>query len=136
VIHMAGIVQTLSRDWECSQWNRCTELRGSCMLCSGTMHNEQRIWDLLEIANEALCPKLRGEDKIRIAAQVADFLKTQNENMASLLHIPFNCSILSRHMIYPHIAPPPTLGAPAAVLAWPSPVAHAWPLPGLWHDSP
>jgi inhibitor of growth protein 3 len=76
------------------------------MIESNSSPKEQRIWLLMEIADEAQRLKLGGEDKIRVAAQVADFLKTQNENMSSLLHIPgFNRSILSRHTIYPHIAP-------------------------------
>lgn len=67
---------------------------------------EQRIWLLIEIADEAQRLKLGGEDKIRVAAQVADFLKAQHENMTSLLHIPgFSRSILSRHTVYPHVAP-------------------------------
>jgi len=76
------------------------------MIESNSSPKEQRIWLLMEIADEAQRLKLGGEDKIRVAAQVADFLKTQNENMTSLLHIPgFNRSTLSRHTIYPHIAP-------------------------------
>ena len=77
------------------------------MIESNTSPKEQRIWLLMEIADEAQRLKLGGEDKIRVAAQVADFLKAQNENMTSLLlHIPgFNRSILSRHTSYPHISP-------------------------------
>ncbi|KAI9445403.1 hypothetical protein H4582DRAFT_1915277 [Lactarius indigo] len=68
---------------------------------------EQRMWLLMEIADEAQRLRLGGEDKIRVAAQVADGLKAQNEHMTSLLlHIPgFNPSILARHTVYPHIAP-------------------------------
>jgi inhibitor of growth protein 3 len=77
------------------------------MIESNSSPKEQRIWLLMEIADEAQRLKLGGEDKIRVAAQVADFLKVQNENMTSLLlHIPgFNRSILSRHTSYPHISP-------------------------------
>ncbi|KAH9982279.1 hypothetical protein BGW80DRAFT_1453205 [Lactifluus volemus] len=69
------------------------------MIETNSSPKEQRIW-LLRL-------KLGGEDKIRVAAQVADGLKAQNENMTSLLlHIPgFNPSILSRHTVYPHISP-------------------------------
>ncbi|KAF8273808.1 hypothetical protein EI94DRAFT_1794843 [Lactarius quietus] len=68
---------------------------------------EQRMWLLMEIADEAQRLRLGGEDKIRVAAQVADGLKAQNEHMTSLLlHIPgFNPSLLARHTVYPHIAP-------------------------------
>ena len=77
------------------------------MIESNSSPKEQRIWLLMEIADEAQRLKLGGEDKIRVAAQVADFLKVQNENMTSLLlHIPgFNRTILSRHTSYPHISP-------------------------------
>ncbi|KAI9512609.1 hypothetical protein F5148DRAFT_1273570 [Russula earlei] len=77
------------------------------MIETNSSHNQQRMWLLMEVADEAQRLKLGGEDKIRVAAQVADFLKAQNENMMSLLlHIPgFNPSILARHTAYPHIAP-------------------------------
>jgi inhibitor of growth protein 3 len=77
------------------------------MIETNSSPKEQRIWLLVEIAEEAQRLKLGGEDKIRVAAQVADGLKAQNENMTSLLlHIPgFNPSILSRHTVYPHISP-------------------------------
>jgi inhibitor of growth protein 3 len=76
------------------------------MIESNSSPKEQRIWLLMEIADEAQRLKLGGEDKIRVAAQVADFLKVQYENMTSLLHIPgFNRSIISRHTSYPHVAP-------------------------------
>ena len=85
-----------------SKINRLVE-----MIETNASPKEQRIWLLMEIADEAQRLKLGGEDKIRVAAQVADFLKAQNENMMSfLLHIPgFNPSILARHTTYPHIAP-------------------------------
>jgi Inhibitor of growth proteins N-terminal histone-binding len=76
------------------------------MIESNSSPKEQRIWLLMEISDEAQRLKLGGEDKIRVAAQVADFLKVQYENMTSLLHIPgFNRSIISRHTSYPHVAP-------------------------------
>jgi inhibitor of growth protein 3 len=77
------------------------------MIETNASPKEQRIWLLMEIADEAQRLKLGGEDKIRVAAQVADFLKGQNENMMSLLlNIPgFNPTILARHTSYPHIAP-------------------------------
>jgi len=77
------------------------------MIETNASPKEQRIWLLMEIADEAQRLKLGGEDKIRVAAQVGDFLKSQNENMTSLLiNIPgFNPSILARHTSYPHIAP-------------------------------
>ena len=76
------------------------------MIESNAAPKEQRIWLLMEIADEAQRLKLGGEDKIRVAAQVADFLKGQHENMTSLLHIPgFSRTILSRHTVYPHVAP-------------------------------
>jgi inhibitor of growth protein 3 len=76
------------------------------MIESNAAPKEQRIWLLMEIADEAQRLKLGGEDKIRVAAQVADFLKGQHENMTSLLHIPgFSRTILSRHTAYPHVAP-------------------------------
>ncbi|KAH9056973.1 hypothetical protein EDB87DRAFT_1633547 [Lactarius vividus] len=77
------------------------------MIETDSSPKEQRMWLLMEIADEAQRLRLGGEDKIRVAAQVADGLKAQNEHMTSLLlHIPgFNPSILARHTIYPHIAP-------------------------------
>ncbi|KAI9454874.1 hypothetical protein BJY52DRAFT_1188672 [Lactarius psammicola] len=77
------------------------------MIETNSSPKEQRMWLLMEIADEAQRLRLGGEDKIRVAAQVADGLKAQNEHMTSLLlHIPgFNPSILARHTIYPHIAP-------------------------------
>jgi inhibitor of growth protein 3 len=77
------------------------------MIETNASPKEQRIWLLMEIADEAQRLKLGGEDKIRVAAQVGDFLKSQTENMTSLLlSIPgFNPSILARHTSYPHIAP-------------------------------
>ena len=77
------------------------------MIETNASPKEQRIWLLMEIADEAQRLKLGGEDKIRVAAQVGDFLKSQTENMTSLLiNIPgFNPSILARHTSYPHIAP-------------------------------
>ncbi|KAH9176906.1 hypothetical protein EDB89DRAFT_1937113 [Lactarius sanguifluus] len=77
------------------------------MIETDSSPKEQRMWLLREIADEAQRLRLGGEDKIRVAAQVADGLKAQNEHMTSLLlHIPgFNPSILARHTVYPHIAP-------------------------------
>src|SRR6266702_6838900 len=77
------------------------------MIETNSSPKEQRMWLLMEIADEAQRLRLGGEDKIRVAAQVADGLKAQNEYMTSLLlHIPgFNPSILARHTVYPHIAP-------------------------------
>lgn len=77
------------------------------MIETDSSPKEQRMWLLMEIADEAQRLRLGGEDKIRVAAQVADGLKAQNEHMTSLLlHIPgFNPSILARHTVYPHIAP-------------------------------
>lgn len=77
------------------------------MIETDSSPKEQRMWLLMEIAEEAQRLRLGGEDKIRVAAQVADGLKAQNEQMTSLLlHIPgFNPSLLARHTVYPHIAP-------------------------------
>lgn len=77
------------------------------MIETDSSPKEQRMWLLMEIADEAQRLRLGGEDKIRVAAQVADGLKAQNEHMTSLLlHIPgFNPSLLARHTVYPHIAP-------------------------------
>ena len=77
------------------------------MIETDSSPREQRMWLLMEIADEAQRLRLGGEDKIRVAAQVADGLKAQNEQMTSLLlHIPgFNPSLLARHTVYPHIAP-------------------------------
>lgn len=85
-----------------SKINRLVE-----MIETNTSPKEQRMWLLMEIADEAQRLRLGGEDKIRVAAQVADGLKAQNEHMTSLLlHIPgFNPSVLARHTVYPHIAP-------------------------------
>jgi inhibitor of growth protein 3 len=77
------------------------------MIETDSSPTEQRMWLLMEIADEAQRLRLGGEDKIRVAAQVADGLRAQNEHMMSLLlHIPgFNPSLLARHTVYPHIAP-------------------------------
>jgi inhibitor of growth protein 3 len=67
---------------------------------------EERLWLLNEIAEEAGRLKLGGEDKIRVACQAADNLKSHSNYIRSLLEsLPgFDTSVLRRRTTYPHIA--------------------------------
>ncbi|KAJ7620969.1 hypothetical protein FB45DRAFT_928004 [Roridomyces roridus] len=86
------------------------------MIERGKGQQEERLWLLIEIAEEAQRLRLGGEDKIRVAYQAADNLKTHSQHLGSLAeHIPgFDFTTLNRHTTYPHVAsrsfmPPATL---------------------------
>ncbi|KAI0067993.1 hypothetical protein BV25DRAFT_1793232 [Artomyces pyxidatus] len=85
-----------------SKINRLVE-----MIEQNALPKEERLWLLAEIAEEAQRLKLGGEDKIRVASQAADGLRSQHEHMTRLLHhVPgFDKSVLARHTVYPHVAP-------------------------------
>ena len=68
------MAKTISADYECTP--RCALID---MTESNPFLKEQRIWLLMEIADEAQCLKLSGEDKIRVVAQAAAFLKAQHK---------------------------------------------------------
>ena len=76
------------------------------MIEQGTSPKEERLWLLTEIAEEATRLKLGGEDKIRVACQAADNLKSHTGHMRSLAeHVPgFDAATLNRNTTYPHVA--------------------------------
>nr|GAT59780.1 predicted protein [Mycena chlorophos] len=79
------------------------------MIESGTGQQEQRMWLLNEIAEEATRLRLGGEDKIKVACAAADNLKTHDTYLRQLAqNIPgFNANALNRHTTYPHVASKP-----------------------------
>jgi len=76
------------------------------MIEEGTVPKQERLWLLTEIAEEATRLKLGGEDKIRVACQAADNLKSHTNHLRTLLeHLPsFDSSTLKRNTTYPHVA--------------------------------
>jgi len=77
------------------------------MIEQNTVPKEDRLWLLTEIAEEASRVKLGGEDKIRVACQAADNLKTHMSHLRALLEgLPaFDSSMLIRQTTtYPHVA--------------------------------
>ncbi|KIK70446.1 hypothetical protein GYMLUDRAFT_32462 [Collybiopsis luxurians FD-317 M1] len=76
------------------------------MIEEGTGKKEERLWLLTEIAEEAARLKPGGEDKIRVACQAADSLKSHTNHLRELAEsVPdFNASTLNRHTTYPHVA--------------------------------
>ncbi|KAG6813237.1 hypothetical protein H0H92_012874 [Tricholoma furcatifolium] len=76
------------------------------MIEQGTSTKEQRLWLLNDILDEAGRLKLGGEDKIRVACQAADSLKSNLGHLRTLAeHIPnFDASSLDRKTTYPHVA--------------------------------
>lgn len=76
------------------------------MIEQGTAPKEERLWLLTEIAEEAARLKLGGEDKIRVACQAADNLKSHMGYLRTLTeHLPgFDPSVLNRKTTYPHVA--------------------------------
>jgi len=68
--------------------------------------NEDRLWLLSDIAEEAQRLKLGGEDKIRVACQGADNLKAHAGHLRALTeHIPgFDAQVLDRKTTYPHVS--------------------------------
>ncbi|KAJ7755016.1 hypothetical protein DFH07DRAFT_743535 [Mycena maculata] len=76
------------------------------MIEQGAGKQEQRLWLLMEIAEEANRLRLGGEDKIRVACQAADNLRSHSSHLRTLTeHIPgFDPSTLNRRTTYPHVA--------------------------------
>jgi inhibitor of growth protein 3 len=76
------------------------------MVEEDTSSKDERLWLLGEIAEEATRLKLGGEDKIRVACQAADNLRSHTGHMRNLLeHLPnFDPRELRRRTTYPHIA--------------------------------
>ncbi|KAJ7070663.1 hypothetical protein C8F01DRAFT_1013440 [Mycena amicta] len=83
------------------------------MVETGSGQQEQRMWLLGEIAEEATRLRLGGEDKIRVACQAADTLRNHNGYLRQLTeNIPgFNVNSLNRHTTYPHVATKPFMPA-------------------------
>ncbi|KIL71396.1 hypothetical protein M378DRAFT_154946 [Amanita muscaria Koide BX008] len=77
------------------------------MIERGLLEKEERIWFLAEIAEEAARLKLGGEDKIRVASQAADNLKSHSNHLRTLVELlpEFDASMLARRTTYPHVAP-------------------------------
>ncbi|TFK70437.1 hypothetical protein BDN72DRAFT_870297 [Pluteus cervinus] len=84
------------------------------MIEQNSAPKEERLWLLVEIAEEATRLKLGGEDKIRVACQAADNLKSHANHLRALSErVPeFDTSTLNRRTTYPHVNPrsfmPPT----------------------------
>ncbi|KAJ3774013.1 hypothetical protein FB446DRAFT_500393 [Lentinula raphanica] len=76
------------------------------MIEEGTGKKEERLWLLTEIAEEANRLKPGGEDKIRVACQAADNIRSHANHLRTLSeNIPdFDPSTLNRHTTYPHVA--------------------------------
>ncbi|KAJ6623050.1 hypothetical protein B0H10DRAFT_2162573 [Mycena sp. CBHHK59/15] len=76
------------------------------MIEQGAGKQEQRLWLLMEIAEEANRLRLGGEDKIRVACQAADNLRSHTGHLRTLTeHIPsFDPTTLNRRTTYPHVA--------------------------------
>ncbi|KAJ7109827.1 hypothetical protein C8R44DRAFT_712286 [Mycena epipterygia] len=76
------------------------------MIEQGAGKQEQRLWLLMEIAEEANRLRLGGEDKIRVACQAADNLRSHSSHLRTLTEqIPgFDPTTLNRRTTYPHVA--------------------------------
>ncbi|KAF8215773.1 hypothetical protein K438DRAFT_1704652 [Mycena galopus ATCC 62051] len=76
------------------------------MIEQGMGKQEERLWLLMEIAEEATRLRLGGEDKIRVACQAADNLRSHSTHLRSLTeHVPaFDPNSLNRRTTYPHVA--------------------------------
>ncbi|KAJ7651549.1 hypothetical protein DFH06DRAFT_1331507 [Mycena polygramma] len=76
------------------------------MIEQGAGKQEERLWLLMEIAEEATRLRLGGEDKIRVACQAADNLRSHGSHLRTLTeHIPgFDPNTLNRRTTYPHVA--------------------------------
>ncbi|KAF7337575.1 Chromatin modification-related protein [Mycena sanguinolenta] len=76
------------------------------MIEKGVGKQEERLWLLMEIAEEATRLRLGGEDKIRVACQAADNLRSHSSHLRTLTeHIPgFDINSLSRRTTYPHVS--------------------------------
>ncbi|KAJ7017964.1 hypothetical protein C8F04DRAFT_1223465 [Mycena alexandri] len=76
------------------------------MVEQGAGKHEERLWLLMEIADEATRLRLGGEDKIRVACQAADNLRSHSTHLRALTeHLPaFDPATLNRRTTYPHVA--------------------------------
>jgi inhibitor of growth protein 3 len=76
------------------------------MIEEGRASKEERLWLLTEIAEEASRLKLGGEDKIRVACQAADNLKSNMLHLKMLaVNVPgFDPATVNRKTAYPHVA--------------------------------
>ncbi|TRM57152.1 hypothetical protein BD626DRAFT_412644 [Schizophyllum amplum] len=72
-----------------------------------TASRTERLYLLSDIAEEAKRLKLGGEDKIRVACQAADNLKSHMHHLRTLTeHVPgFDARTLIRKTTYPHVNP-------------------------------
>lgn len=78
----------------------------TAMIEEGRATKQERLWLLTDIAEEAQRLKLGGEDKIRVACQGADTLRSHTTHMRALaMHIPgFDSAPLDRTTVYPHVS--------------------------------
>lgn len=94
--------------------------RLTSMITDNAAPNDARLRLLAEIADDAGRLKPGGEDKIRVACQAADNLKTHAAHLSALLeNVPtddFLGAIVPRATVYPHVA------------------ARAYPMPNLAYD--
>jgi inhibitor of growth protein 3 len=77
------------------------------MIEEGTVPKEERLWLLTEISEEAARLKLGGEDKIRVACQAADNLKSHTNHLRTLLeHLPNvdPSTLIRQSTTYPHVS--------------------------------
>lgn len=76
------------------------------MIENGRASKEERLWLLTEIAEEASRLKLGGEDKIRVACQAADNLKSNMVHLKMMAaSVPgFDAAMVNRKTVYPHVA--------------------------------
>ncbi|KAJ7610890.1 hypothetical protein FB45DRAFT_760875 [Roridomyces roridus] len=85
------------------------------MIEQGQGTHDQRLWLLMDLAEEASRMKHGSDDKIRVASQAADTLKSHSQHLRSLVEsIPgFDPTALNWRTTYPHVATrsfmPPTL---------------------------
>ncbi|THG95466.1 hypothetical protein EW026_g6194 [Hermanssonia centrifuga] len=80
------------------------------MIETKTASNEDRLWLLADIAEEASRLKPGADDKIRVACHAADGLRSQKTHMTKLLeHMPDQdfgrtAGMLARKTVYPHVS--------------------------------
>ncbi|OBZ79235.1 hypothetical protein A0H81_01397 [Grifola frondosa] len=80
------------------------------MIEANSGSKEERLWLLIDIAEEAARLKLGGEDKIRVACHAADGLRGHRAYMKALLErapdgeFEAVTDLLARKTVYPHVA--------------------------------
>lgn len=76
------------------------------MIENKSASNEQRLWLLNEISEEASRVRPGADDKIRIATQAADNLRTQSAHLTAIAsHLPdFDATLFARRTRYPHVS--------------------------------